>query len=1358
VRAMSFGNWGLSCRHQVGVFAMLLLGILLHGPVVPGAVAAPPTVWDACDAGEPPGMRCDTPRGVAADPRNGHVFVVDQDESFGSRILEYTALGEFVKTWGWDVVASGPGNQSTSPEPPQFEICRPGNGDVCKEGVPGSGDGQFEAALGIAVDSAGSIYVTDFLNNRVQKFDRDGSFVLMFGGKVNKTKVDSGTATVEEESLCPVDPGDECQRGTPGSGPGQFGSWGIGDVIAVDSSDNVYVGDQGTVQRFTSSGSFQDQCPVSGTVQSLDVDSAGSLYVTYESQQDIRKLSPVPACAESMRFEIPEPDEVTDPSATAVAVDAAGHVYAFSDKPTGNGFVPLDRVFEFDASGNVVTSWGKNEFTASSTGIAANRCAGSPPPGNVYVTNLASEASGKAFVRAYGSDPVGCSKAATLPADPVGEKSATLRGTVNPKGGGVTECFFEYGATTTYGETVPCAQSPGSITGSEPVPVHANTTGLDAGTIYHFRLVAVVEGETEAGIDVAFKTLGPPVISDLHVEAVTDTEATLKARVNPEGFATSCRVDYGPTAEYGQSSSPVPAGPDGDTDERAVTIVLEGLEPGATYHWRMVCTNESGTTPSADRDFTTYLPPEVGACPNDALRTGVSAKLPDCRAYEMVSPIEKNGADIANGLPGVGKDVLSPGDPGGYIQVSPDGNRLTYTSRFPAFAEPQNSFVFNQYLGSRKERGSPGEGWASEAIHPPYEGRAIGKIVFGVFREFMAFSPDLCNAWLVDYQTPPLMPDAQEEAANLYRRDNCAPGKGSLETLTDAPAPTGEAGSQYVGRFSMQGTSDDSRHAVFLAAWNLTPDAAPGDTDTQIYDRHEGENHVVSVLPNGSPGDPNPGDGMGFADPSRAVVGSSWIGRLDNAVSADGSHVYWTSGVTSTTTNEGRIFLRIHPEQGVVAGECSEPGKACTIPVSADLTTPPPFTRDAYFWAAAADGSKALYSEEKDPNEKDLYLFDLATKESNLLATGVRGVVETSEDLWRIYFVSEAALPGSRPNSEGEEAQAGEPNLYLAEDGGIAFIGTLLEGDVGEAEPDAESETLAYNLATRGTYLRASRTTPGGERLVFQSRAPLTGFDSADAAGGEAAVEVFTYEAGSDQLHCVSCNPSGARPLTREMSQPYNPPYVDQFLPSVPAAAWIPTWEHPLHDSRVVSDDGRRIFFNSNDALLPRDTNGTQDVYEWERPGTGSCKETSGTYFAENGGCLYLISTGESSFESEFWDASADGEDVFFTTAASILPQDPGSVDLYDARVNGGFPAPRAQTECEGEACQSPPPAPGYSDGGTATYSGPGDVREGKKPRRCRKGKRRVRRAGRVRCVKRRSASKHRTSKQRAGRNGRAGR
>ena len=125
------------------------------------------------------------------------------------------------------------------------------------------------------------------------------------------------------------------------------------------------------------------------------------------------------------------------------------------------------------------------------------------------------------------------------------------------------------------------------------------------------------------------------------------------------------------------------------------------------------------------------------------------------------------------------------------------------------------------------------------------------------------------------------------------------------------------------------------------------------------------------------------------------------------------------------------------------------------------------------------------------------------------------------------------------------------------------------------------------------------------------------------------------------------------------------------------------------------------------------------------RAGAGGCHASDADYFASNGGCLSLLSSGESPRDSEFVDASADGSDVFIRTESSLVKADPGLVDIYDARIGGGFPEPEQAALCEGQACQNPPAAPQAKTPASAQYNGPGNVKEAKSSR-CAKPARRA--------------------------------
>jgi hypothetical protein len=198
------------------------------------------------------------------------------------------------------------------------------------------------------------------------------------------------------------------------------------------------------------------------------------------------------------------------------------------------------------------------------------------------------------------------------------------------------------------------------------------------------------------------------------------------------------------------------------------------------------------------------------------------------------------------------------------------------------------------------------------------------------------------------------------------------------------------------------------------------------------------------------------------------------------------------------------------------------------------------------------------------------------------------------------------------------------------------------------------------------------------------------------------------------------------------------------------ASGLIPPFQTAFQGARAITDEGNKVFFEAFEALVPQDTNGKADVYQWTKEGAAGCSTQNPAYSPANSGCLSLISTGESAADSRLVDATANGSDVYFATSQSLSPQDPGLIDIYDARVNGGFPPPPGlPPACEGEACQGPLSPPNDPTPSSSTYRGPGN----EKPAKARKKK-----AKKKSQHRKKQKKQHSGKKQRAGHNGRNGR
>jgi hypothetical protein len=193
--------------------------------------------------------------------------------------------------------------------------------------------------------------------------------------------------------------------------------------------------------------------------------------------------------------------------------------------------------------------------------------------------------------------------------------SATLTASVNPEGGEVSECRFEYGPSSAYGASVECQPTPGS--GANPVTVSASIGGLSPLTTYHFRIVASNPGGTSFGTDQSFTTPpNPPTLSMLAASSLTTTSATLTASVNPEGGEVSeCRFEDGPSSAYGASVQCQPT-PGNGTTPVEVSAFLTGLSPNSTYHFRIVASNAGGTSAAPDQTFTTPGAPTQREAPS----------------------------------------------------------------------------------------------------------------------------------------------------------------------------------------------------------------------------------------------------------------------------------------------------------------------------------------------------------------------------------------------------------------------------------------------------------------------------------------------------------------------------------------------------------------------------------------------------------------------------------------------------------------------------------------------------------------------------------------------------------------------
>ncbi len=1316
----------------------ILLALVLFAAALPAASqAAPSQLWEKCKQGTGAGQ-CSLPRGIAVDPDSGNLYVANGGNL---RINELTAWGEFVKAWGWGVVQSGPGNK---PQNERQEL----SVDATAGSFSLSYEAPFRVTAPIPFDASAAVVQSALqgLNPPIEAFvsgPDGGPWTIDYTGAQADTDIEVGvtnstlsggaaTATVKAiqqganfEVCVPAD-GDVCRAGQAGASPGQFSS---PQGMAVDSNGDIYVGDllNRRVQKFDAEGHFL--LTFGGGVNQGPSHPGNVCTSAHVAEGDICGRGTIGAASGQFDWGFPLGAGFVSIQGSYIAITPDDKVFV-GDK---------ERIQQFNTSGVYMSQ------------IAL--------PAGERVQSLAVDPSGNFYVSFFDSDffLLCCSKEGVHKLSPAGATlpAGELAQLQNPRAIATDATGHVYVVDNSDRKALKGVieaevlefDSSGKRVGSGSARDGLNeSTGIATSSACGIPGVDIYVSHTNSSKsfvraygpppdpDVCPPPAIPPTIIDTYTLSAASDGAMVRSRIGPNFWPdTRYYVQYGtgkcseggcteeqPTAPGSQLTTKVT-----DAEIDTAGVFLTGLSPDTTYRYRFVVESSGGGPVfGPEETFHTLPPPQEPntGCPNQAFRVGLSAKLPDCRAYEMVSPVDKNNGDVATAT-------------ASFDQASIDGQRMTFSS-LTSFADPETAPLVSQYLASRDSA----KGWSTHSISPPRDtihlyptGGSVNNI------QFKAFTQDLCDGWLVQDVDVALTPGAPPGVPNLYRRENC--GEPSYELLTTTPPPGFEFefnDSQYYAL--PQGFSADGSRSVFVADAALTPNANPQKEIFQLYVAYDGGKlRLVSVLPNGS------------AATTHSTAGTSYSiyefreDSIYHAVSADGSRIFWTASDNTNPAsagghpnNPGSLYLRLNPAEPqslISEGKCSQPTRACTIVVS---------EAPARFEGADPDGTKALYSV-----GENLFEFEVATATSNQIAGGVKGLMGASEDLSRVYFVSTQVLSGEQENGEGDKAQAGKPNIYLyeAEGDAFTFVATIDDKDANNTEISSAPLSPIARMANH----RISRVTPDGLHAAFVSLAPLSGYDNTDANSGQPDAEIFHYDAITEELHCVSCNPTGARPSGREYRSGVNGG-VGSW-----AAALLPGWESSLHPSRVLSGDGDRLFYDSFDALVMGDTNGRKDVYQWEAPGSGDCTTESSSYFDENGGCISLISTGQSASDSEFFDATPSGSDVFFATQSSLLPQDPGLVDIYVAKVEGGFPPPPVSPPpCVGDACQSVPALPTDPTPASANFRGAGNLPPARSGR-CAKGKRRVVRAGKARCVAKKQ--RRRSHKRRDNRsNGRAAR
>jgi hypothetical protein len=702
--------------------------------------------------------------------------------------------------------------------------------------------------------------------------------------------------------------------------------------------------------------------------------------------------------------------------------------------------------------------------------------------------------------------------------------------------------------------------------------------------------------------------------------------------------------------------------------------------------------------------------------------------LPDDRVWEMVSPPDKNGADI----------IASTA----FTQPSAEcGSEcgISFAS-LAGFGDVRGfSKANSQYIARRLgEPGTPG--WSTHGVTPPQEALTAAVAPFQRFFGYhQPFSADLSTgvfrAW-----SPVGLPDDPhtnvEVLWNLYVRDDLtSPGEGSYQRITTSPVPQALFGfNDTFAKFAAANAGDVGTPAmstVLFQGERQFADAPPG-TQTKLFVSAHGEQHFLTEIPSAS--DPTCGgggpacstssssgaagvtsglrDGAASQDPSANYVGSQ------RTVSDDGSQVIFRAPVGNNAgeTSASRLYMR--DDQGT-----ADPSDDVTTRIQHTEKTTPETARPARFWFGTPDGQHAFITsleglvDGDDNGTFDLYRYthsDDPANDDNLTRISVDSEGADDADVTEViaaspsgddaYFVATGELVSGQP------ALASGPGLYhWNADDGLSFIGEFHNpSDAGNI--DVNTVRIAGQPTPAPDRNLGSRITPDGDLLFTLAESSgfvgVGGFDGYDhgadcdlyggAVGG--CPQLFLYSPADGSLDCVSCNPSGAPP-------------TGEAMVSVDEGAGGNLRPRPFNLPNAISDDGRYVFFMTPDSLVPEDQNGPCVQEISNRP--GPCTDVY-EYDTANGQLRLLSSGNPDSGPSVFVGASKDGQAAYIATREQLSAWDTdGGIDIYAAVIDGGFPEPPVEEEpCESnDDCKGPASGgPADNEPGSSGFEGEGNV------------------------------------------------
>ena len=999
------------------------------------------------------------------DPGSGNIYAVQS--------------GGAGQIFGWNASGTALGTP--------WPVSVPGAGEICGVDVGPTGEpwgGNFSQSKVFKYNAAGDATGTINIGFNFCKFTVDHSngdvYIQPYsGGEIVKFTAVGGYTTTTK---------------FPGAGVGNAG-------LAVNGAEHkLYVGNGST-----SITAYDTE--TAAVVETITLPEAGGSGLAVDEDTDTLFAT----IGSGAAGYIVEYLGLTTPKATTGEPTANSEVSGTADP---NGVGPITECyFEYGLS----TGYGSKQDCTEPTPIAGVQTVHANLPGLIgeetYHYRLVL-ANGEPHVVGRGGDrtitPHNVKGLATEPATEVTQESAILNAAYEGTGED-THYYFEWGQTTNYGNVtaVPPGDDAGVTTG--PTEVSTEITGLEPGITYHYRVVAENSIGVSKATDKSFKTFELPSIDSVTSSHLTATSADIDIQINPHEFETTYFVEYGPSTDYG-SIAPVPNGviPAANTAQ-SVTVHLTDLE-GVVYHFRVVAKSKWGQVRSEDQSFN-FFPQD---CPNSTVRQqNESQYLPDCRAFELVSPEETGNILLSN----------AESTPNPYATNPP---RFAFVGSVGGLkgSEPVNSFGADIYVSTRTS-----DGWKSRLVGlRGYETQGVSSLYANPdFSRFLDFREP--GGFEGEPQPPHNVPYIWDSEGNPLER-----WPTDFESIAGAEETAG----------SFQPSPDLTHMAFSSSNVAFTPDGlTTGAGSAYDYDADTGELSLISkdakgndiqLQPGYTPTEPVriffPGGPPQFYG---SEVHAQKPDPVNPSVSTDGSHILMATykesfGLFTHPQPPTRLYMAVDRGDHYDHYEVSKEKNVNYIGMTADgtrvfFTSPEQLTGDdtdtsidVYMWSEAGDtltliskaGKEAAGSGNSDacsaswvPKCGAVPIISEAGTDNSIAAA--------SGD---IYFYSPEQLDATKgvPNRE---------NLYVYREGEPQFVASL-------------DPTITTGENETGPAKRM-QVSPDGSHMALVTASRLTGFDNVGKR------EMYAYDPVSRKVICVSCSPAGTAAGLRRRRQQDGP-------------------------------------------------------------------------------------------------------------------------------------------------------------------------------------------------------------------------